>query len=313
MRLGRLVVVVLGTTLTLSSCGAIEKRVLARDTGAGQQARTLAEAIIYPRQEDVAGLTRAALQAALGKSGDFSVLEVRDIGHGSAQEPMAAMIWRIHLDEVTSIPTSPAVDVCYHVEFDYYGASSGPRRVPCPANAVPVTPPPPSPSYGIPQGYIPALETILGKLPAAANEADVRTALAAGLPAPAGDSNPELMPKVSVRVREPMSVWLCSHAPGPGPARVTGSTHGTDISATVPLALNLTQFSAFGVPVLKDSKTCESVISARLTGRGFSFEQGGTLIGTYGVPPFTGCGVATGIVNSFLDADGNTLALTLSP
>ncbi|WP_409497090.1 hypothetical protein [Amycolatopsis sp. cmx-11-12] len=92
---------------------------------------------------------------------------------------------------------------------------------------------------------------------------------------------------------------------------VTGATRGTDISATVPLALNLTRLSVFGVPTLRASKACRSVASADLTGRGFSLEHGGVLSGTYRVPPFQGCDLASGNANLLLSADGNTMSLTL--
>jgi hypothetical protein len=96
------------------------------------------------------------------------------------------------------------------------------------------------------------------------------------------------------------------------PAHVTGSTHGTDISATVPLAFDLTELSVFGIPTLKESKTCRSLTSVDLTGHGFSFEHGGVLRGVYRLPPFADCGISARQANLFLSADGNTMTFTVA-
>lgn len=169
--------------LVLASCGVVGPSA-AGDSGTDRQSRTLAMAIAYPRQEDAAGFARAALTTTLGKSGTFAVLEATDLEHKDPQQPMARLVWRIHQDAMDAgFSATPAFDACYTVEFNYYEASSGPDRVTCPENAIPFTPPP-LPKRGVPDGAHPALEAVLGALPAAPVEADVRAAVVAALPKP---------------------------------------------------------------------------------------------------------------------------------
>lgn len=195
--------VILGLGLLLISYRFVDEPAVAGDAETDRQSDTLALAIGYPRQADAAGFARAALATTLGRSGDFSVLEAKDLEHDSLNVPMARLVWRIHRDEFQSDWNSrPAFDACYRVEFDYYGASSGPYRIRCPEHAVPIIPAP-VPRRGIPASFVPALETALGKLPAVPSEADVRTALNAGLPAPPVDPETKLAaipPDIFVRV-----------------------------------------------------------------------------------------------------------------
>jgi hypothetical protein len=180
-------VLVSGAGLLLTSCGIAGVSPAVQDEESDRQSKTLADAISYPRQSDAAGFARAALATNLGRSGSFSVLEAKDLEHSGPEDAMAHLVWRIHHDAVdTDGKRAPARDVCYSVEFNYYGASSGPSRVDCPENATPVTPPP-LPRRDIPPEFNPALEAALGKLPATPSEADVRAVLAAGLPGPRVD------------------------------------------------------------------------------------------------------------------------------
>lgn len=186
--------------LLLASCGIAA----AGDEETDRQSQTLADAISYPRQPDAAGFARAALATRLGKSGSFSVLEAKDLEHKRPEDPMARLVWRIHRDAVdTAWNTTPAFDACYSVEFNYYEASSGPSRITCPENAAAITPPP-LPRRDIPPDYTPALEATLAKLPATPSEADVRAALATGLPAPAVDPETKLTaipPQIFVQIK----------------------------------------------------------------------------------------------------------------
>jgi hypothetical protein len=186
--------------LLLASCGSV-----AGDAETDRQSETLAIAISYPRQADAAGFARAALATTLGKSPDFSVLEATDLDHVTHDEPMARLVWRIHRDEteVGGRQHTPAFDACYQVEFNYYGPSSGPSRITCPENATPITPPP-LPRRDIPADFGPALEATLGTLPATPGEAEVRAALATGLPAPPVDPETGLAavpPEIFVQVK----------------------------------------------------------------------------------------------------------------
>ncbi|MET9260136.1 hypothetical protein [Amycolatopsis sp. NPDC004079] len=177
----------------------------AGDAETDRQSDTLADAIAYPRQADAAGFARAALATPLGRSNGFGVLEATDLPHDGPRDPMARLVWRIHHERSDTGWNlgSGTFDACYRVEFDYYGTSSGPSRITCPANAAAITPPP-LPRRDIPPGFAPALEAVLGRLPATASPQEVRAALASGMPAPPVDPETRLTgipPEVFVQVR----------------------------------------------------------------------------------------------------------------
>lgn len=214
--------------LLLASCGSS-----GADEEADRQSETLADAIGYPRQPDAAGLARAALATALGKSPGFSVVRAEDLPHGKPEDPMARLVWRIHWDAFESGWTkTPEVDACYRVDFNYYGAVSEPDRVTCPDDVTPITPPP-LPKRDIPPDYAPALEATLGALPATPGEAEVRDALATGLPAPAVDPETGLAaipPRVLVQVRgADVGVALFVHAGGDDKDCMMGSRVGGEV------------------------------------------------------------------------------------
>ncbi|MEO6085586.1 MAG: hypothetical protein ABIQ18_20945 [Umezawaea sp.] len=196
------VVTIACAALLLTSCGIFGDSTEG-DAETDRQSATLAEAISYPRQENAMGFARAALGTQLGKDPSFSVLVAEDLEHEDLQEPMARLVWRIHRSASDSGWTkTPAFDACYLVEFNYYEAITGPSRTTCPAGATAIAPPP-LPKRTIPQNSAPALETTLGALPATPGEAEVRAALAAGLPAPPVDRDTNIagiLPQVFVAV-----------------------------------------------------------------------------------------------------------------
>ncbi|WP_306750864.1 hypothetical protein [Saccharothrix yanglingensis] len=189
--------------LVLASCGMLDGVPAEGDAETDRQSTTLADAIGYPPQSDAAGFARAALGTPLGKSDDFSVVQAEDLAHEDPEDPRARLVWRIHRDaSEAGWRRTPEFDACYRVDFNHYGAVSAPGRVTCPADATPITPPP-LPRRDIPQDYTPALEATLGALPGTPGEAEVRAALASGLPAPQVDPETDLAaipPQVLVHV-----------------------------------------------------------------------------------------------------------------
>jgi hypothetical protein len=119
-----------------------------RDTD--RQAGVLAEAISYPRQHDAAGFARAALATSLGRSGHLAILEASDLHQDSYADPGARLVIRIHVPahEASGFgdESSRAIDACYRVEYllPSSALAGDPRRLDCPADAVPITPPPPT-------------------------------------------------------------------------------------------------------------------------------------------------------------------------
>jgi hypothetical protein len=201
-------------TVLLASCGVLAGSPPG-DEETDRQSQTLADAISYPRQENAAGFARAALATTLGKTPSFSVLEATDLPHTATTDPMAHLVWRIHREAYHGpYRDDPELNACYAVDFNYYGASSGPTRIACPAAAVPITPPP-LPKRDIPASYAPALKAVLGKLPDRLSEDDVRAAVAAGLPKPEVDPETGLAnvpPQVTVVVQgADVGVALLAH------------------------------------------------------------------------------------------------------
>jgi hypothetical protein len=60
-------------------------------------------------------------------------------------------------------------------------------------------------------------------------------------------------------------------------------------------------------------RTSEHAIVPLRSKPGFSFEEGGRLVGSYRRPPFTGCGWATPIVNLLVAGPGNVVVIDLIP
>ena len=68
-----------------------------------------------------------------------------------------------------------------------------------------------------------------------------------------------------------------------------------------------------GIPV-PVGPSCESASPATITltsQPGFSVVNGGTVSGTYTIPPFARCGLVTPVLNLTIPGPGNTLSLTL--
>ncbi|MFC0540064.1 hypothetical protein [Kutzneria chonburiensis] len=175
-----------------------------------RQARTIAEAISYPRQADAMGYARALI--AVNHIG-AQVMEATDIQHTDLQKPMVHLVMRINYQacrkgDLLMCEQVPAT-VCYGVDLNYYQPLSSPWVVDCPSNA-PVIPPP-LPRTDIPAGTVDSLQSILAALPASPTEAQVTAALA-GLPKPVVD------PKTGLAGIPPT---------------VRSSIHGTDVGVSV--------------------------------------------------------------------------------
>jgi hypothetical protein len=79
------------------------------------------------------------------------------------------------------------------------------------------------------------------------------------------------------------------------------------------ITLQITSLSVAGLPV-PVGPSCESATPASValaSQPGFSIVNGGTVSGTYTVPPFAGCGLITPVLNLTITGPGNTISLTL--
>lgn len=99
--------------------------------------------------------------------------------------------------------------------------------------------------------------------------------------------------------------------------RTTGNVDPNtgDLVSTSYITLKLDSVKVAGIPV-PVGPYCQSEHPARITVHsqpGFNVLNGGDLAGTYTIPRFTHCGLATPVINLAIAGGGNTITLTLGP
>ena len=85
------------------------------------------------------------------------------------------------------------------------------------------------------------------------------------------------------------------------------------VTTTSSITLQITSLSVSGLPV-PVGPACESATPASVSlasQPGFSIVNGGTVSGTYTIPPFAHCGLITPVLNLTITGPGNTISLTL--
>ena len=98
---------------------------------------------------------------------------------------------------------------------------------------------------------------------------------------------------------------------GPTTGKVDLNTGAVTTSSSITLQITGLSVSGLPVPV---GPACESATPASVSlasQPGFSIVNGGTVSGTYTVPPFAGCGLITPVLNLTIPGPGNTISLTL--
>ncbi len=98
-----------------------------------------------------------------------------------------------------------------------------------------------------------------------------------------------------------------------GPTTGTINLSTGAVSTMSSITLQITSLSVSGLPV-PVGPACESATPASValaSQPGFSIVNGGTVSGTYTVPPFAHCGLVTPVLNLTITGPGNTISLTL--
>jgi len=98
---------------------------------------------------------------------------------------------------------------------------------------------------------------------------------------------------------------------GPTTGKVNLNTGA--VTTTSSITLQITSLSVAGLPV-PVGPACESATPASVSlasQPGFSIVKGGSVSGTYTVPPFAHCGLITPVLNLTITGPGNTISLTL--
>ncbi|EMD22325.1 DUF6801 domain-containing protein [Amycolatopsis azurea] len=94
-----------------------------------------------------------------------------------------------------------------------------------------------------------------------------------------------------------------------------GDLAGTGFVARPRFTTVLPLVTLVGMPVSSGPgcKTSAPSTAELRTGDGFTMAAGGTLTGTYALAPLTGCGAFTPYLSTFVQGDGNTFDLALTP
>lgn len=187
--------------------------VVARPAGSGYTddwAAEIAERIAYPAGPDADSYARSALKWNDDQE-RFAILEITDRPTTSAEEARVSLVFRLHDPGTSDDPPytwrlweREPVTACYRADFNRYGVVGEPSRVHCPADAMPVVPPP-APRTGVPAEYTGAVEKVLAELPPAPTAEEVLAALRAGLPPLPVDAEtglPWIEPRLDAAVRD---------------------------------------------------------------------------------------------------------------
>ena len=97
---------------------------------------------------------------------------------------------------------------------------------------------------------------------------------------------------------------------GTATGTVDFSTNAVTTTATDTIRLTSLKVAGLAIPVGPSCQTSPATISVS-SQAGFNVLNGGTLSGSYTIPPFAHCGLATLLINLTLPGPGNTISLTL--
>jgi hypothetical protein len=93
----------------------------------------------------------------------------------------------------------------------------------------------------------------------------------------------------------------------------TGTLSNGVVTTTAHVTLKLTSLKAAGIPIFIGDE-CQTSTPATITVTsqpGFNLLSGGNLAGTYTIPQFSHCGLATFLINLTIPGPNNTITLTL--
>ena len=97
---------------------------------------------------------------------------------------------------------------------------------------------------------------------------------------------------------------------GTATGTVNFTTNAVTTTATDTIQLTSLKVAGLPIPVGRSCETSPATITVS-SQAGFNVLNGGTLAGTYTIPPFAHCGLATLLINLTLPGPGNTISLTL--
>jgi hypothetical protein len=95
-------------------------------------------------------------------------------------------------------------------------------------------------------------------------------------------------------------------------APATGTLTGSTLTAGTKVTAALSRITLAGFPIAT-APTCATTADLALTAQQFTVAGGGTLTGTFTLPPLDGCGAATPLISAFVAGPGNSVSVTLTP
>jgi hypothetical protein len=98
---------------------------------------------------------------------------------------------------------------------------------------------------------------------------------------------------------------------GPTTGSINLSTGAVQSTSHITLRIVSLQVAGLNVPVGPSCQTSTPTTVPVTSQPGFNILKGGNLSGTYTIPKFTHCGLATLLINLTLPGSGNTITLTL--
>ncbi|HEY2442797.1 MAG TPA: hypothetical protein VGI31_06655 [Streptosporangiaceae bacterium] len=100
---------------------------------------------------------------------------------------------------------------------------------------------------------------------------------------------------------------------GPTTGQVDPTTGAVTTTSMITMKIVSLIVAGINTPVGNSCETSTPVTVQVASQPGFSIVGGGNLAGTYTIPPFANCGLATVLINLTLPGPGNTITLTLGP
>jgi hypothetical protein len=100
---------------------------------------------------------------------------------------------------------------------------------------------------------------------------------------------------------------------GPTTGQADPSTGAVTTTSMITMKIVSLIVAGINTPVGTSCETSTPVTVQVASQPGFSIVGGGNLAGTYTIPPFANCGLATLLINLTLPGPGNTITLTLGP
>jgi|SRR5215813_10337306 len=98
---------------------------------------------------------------------------------------------------------------------------------------------------------------------------------------------------------------------GPTTGRLNLNTGAVRTKSKITLRIVSLTVAGLPVPVGNSCQTQHAVVVRVASQPGFNVLNGGNLAGGYTIPDFTGCGLATALINLTIPGGGNTITLTL--